>query len=109
MAEPATNDDRNLTIEGPLTIERTPQLKESIERLLSSGGDAEVGGPVVTLDLTEVTQIDMAGLQLLCASLREARRLEVQLTLVGAATMERLRRMSEFAGLSPLSQEGCGE
>lgn len=66
----------NFAIEGELTIYRVSGIHENISKVLASGNAIEI-------DLSHVTEIDGAGLQLLLAAKLESFARDAQLTLVG--------------------------
>jgi anti-sigma B factor antagonist len=63
-------------LSGEATIHRAAEIKQVCLALLEGKGSAE-------LDLSGVTEIDSAGLQILLLLAREARRLERPLRLIG--------------------------
>lgn len=71
-----TDTPSPLALEGPLTIYAALELKG---RLLAAVQDA----PELRLDLTQVTELDSAGLQMLYLAKREALRLGHSLQIVG--------------------------
>ena len=71
-----TAEKINFSIEGELTIYRASDIRNSVSKVLDSGNEIEI-------DLSRVTEIDGAGLQLLLAAKLESFARDAQLTLVG--------------------------
>lgn len=67
--------DSRLSLEGELTIYTAAEQKEKLVALVK-------GSPLSTLDLSGVTEVDSAGLQLLIMSKLEAERLEHRIEFV---------------------------
>ena len=65
-----------LAIEGELTIYRAAELKPAVLEPLQGGSDLEI-------DLSAVTEIDSAGVQLLMLSKRHAWTVQRELRLIG--------------------------
>jgi anti-anti-sigma factor len=65
-----------LSIDGELTIYRAAELRASLVTALADGGDLE-------LNLSAVTEMDSAGVQLLMAAKKSARASQRDLRLVG--------------------------
>jgi anti-anti-sigma factor len=79
--EPAMNAEqtsphRALPLDGEMTIYRAAELRASIASAIE-------GAAALTLDLSEVTEIDSAGAQLLIAARRTARETGCALTIAG--------------------------
>ena len=70
---------RKLRIAGDMTIYGAGELKKSIIESVSSGGRTE-------LDLSQVDEIDTAGVQLLILAVREARLLGKELGIISASS-----------------------
>jgi len=72
-----------MNIEGELTIYRAAELRTALQAALAAGGDLEV-------DLSGVTEMDSAGVQLLMAAKNSARATQRELRLTGhsAAVLE---------------------
>jgi anti-sigma B factor antagonist len=66
----------SLSIDGEMTIYRAAELRESLSAALAAGGDLE-------LNLSAVTEMDSAGVQLLMAAKKTARESQRELRLVG--------------------------
>jgi anti-anti-sigma regulatory factor len=62
--------------QGVLTIQRIAELKTELARTLANSG-------ALKIDLAGVTQVDTAGLQLLCSAHRTASAMQKQLALAG--------------------------
>jgi ABC-type transporter Mla MlaB component len=78
MAKKTASSTRKLSLEGDLDVFSIQQQWEKAQALLTTGnGSAEV-------DLSSVGDLDLSGLQLLCALDRDLRSKGVQLTVVGA-------------------------
>lgn len=71
-----------LSIEGDMTIYRAASLGEDIAKALDSGGDVEI-------DLSRVSEIDGAGLQLMLAAKRESKERGIALSFVGHSPVVR--------------------
>ncbi len=71
----ATSAVRRLTLQGDLTIHHAAHLKSTLLEALSSAALIEV-------DVSQVTEIDTAGLQLLLAAKRHASRQARRLKLI---------------------------
>lgn len=69
----------SFAIEGELTIFRVSDIREGVSKVLDSGNEIEI-------DLSHVTEIDGAGLQLLLAVKLESFARDANLTLVGHST-----------------------
>jgi anti-anti-sigma factor len=65
-----------LSIDGEMTIYRAAELRESLSAALAAGGDLE-------LNLSGVTEMDSAGVQLLMAAKKTARDSQHEVRLVG--------------------------
>jgi anti-anti-sigma factor len=93
---PAVNDDA-LRIDGEMTIYRAVELKEM---LFASAAASRA----TALDLSAVTELDTAGVQLLLLAQRAARARGVELTLQApsAAALEVLQRL----GLEQMCTDG---
>jgi anti-sigma B factor antagonist len=66
----------SLSIDGEMTIYRAAELRESLSAALAAGNDLE-------LNLSAVTELDSAGVQLLMAAKKTARESQHELRLVG--------------------------
>lgn len=75
MTSPAASDAQ-LRIEGEMNIYRAEELKRALLEPLQNGASLEV-------NLSGVTELDTAGLQLLLLAKRTAQKLQCQLRLVG--------------------------
>lgn len=86
-----------LRLEPELTIYSAAQLKQTLV-------DALVSRDALTLDLSDVCEVDSAGVQLLLAALRHAARHGVQCELAGhsAAVREAFALLGFDAQLAPL-------
>jgi anti-sigma B factor antagonist len=73
---PAPSAARVVRLAGDLTIQTAAETKATIMAALDDGGDLD-------LDLSELTELDTAGLQLLLLARREALQLGVGLILSG--------------------------
>ena len=71
-----TSPHRALPLEGEMTIYRAAELRASIAHAIE-------GATALTLDLSDVTEIDSAGAQLLIAARRTARETGCALTIAG--------------------------
>ncbi|WP_220461466.1 STAS domain-containing protein [Rugamonas apoptosis] len=90
-----------IVLDGELTIQYAGSVKPLLAQAFSSAAPA---APV--LDLSGVTDMDGAGLQLLLAFAQAVARAGGQLTLQGvpavvAAVLERYRVADQFAGVAP--------
>ena len=65
MAQKAKNEVMHLAIEGELTIFRTQELREAIMPVISASEEIEI-------DVSGVTEVDAAGMQLLVSTKIEA-------------------------------------
>ncbi len=72
----ASDDKVKFAIDGEMTIYRAEELKEHIRMALSTNRDVEI-------DLSRVTEIDSAGLQLMLSSKLESIVRSTQLSFVG--------------------------
>lgn len=93
----AADDDERLLIQGPMTFVRALELRDAVQ------GALEQQGSPVQLDLSDVTELDSAGVQLLLSakSTAAARGKELQLVGQSAAVLqvlELLRLDSHFGG-----------
>lgn len=86
-----TNALAPLALEGPLTIYVAQELKS---RLLGAVQDSDE----LRLDLTQVTELDTAGLQMLYLAKREATRLGHALHIVGHSAA--VREVFDLANLN---------
>lgn len=76
MGKTSTSDKAALSIEGELTIYRAAELKQTLI-------DQLVAHPKLEIDLSAVTELDTAGVQLLMLAKQTARAAEREVTLVG--------------------------
>ena len=76
MNDPTFAPAQVLRIEGEMTIYRAVELWSAIRRTFEKGGDIE-------LDLSEVSELDSSGVQLLIAAQQRARAVQRELRLVG--------------------------
>ena len=81
----------NVAIDGELTVFTASALKDQILEGLT-------GTQTLTLDLAQVTDADAAGMQLLIATVKEARRRGASVQLRSAPG--KLQSIVQFAGLS---------
>ena len=84
------------TVVENLTAARAAEIRDALLTQLGSGGDLE-------LDLSAVTEVDVAGLQLLCAAHRSAVAAGRELVVAGAS--EALREALRVSGLATAA--GC--
>jgi len=96
---------QELMLNGDLTVRRITALKGELEQVLATGR-------TVQLRLTEVAEIDLAFLQLLCAAHRQASRQEQILTVIGDAAgrfVEAVRQggFGRQVGCAADSMHGC--
>ncbi|MEI8161639.1 MAG: STAS domain-containing protein [Betaproteobacteria bacterium] len=82
-----TDDAKRLTVNGDLTIYHAAEVKK---RLIA---DIRAGG-VLELDLSQVGEMDTAGLQLLALAKRESQHLDHALRIVGHSPA--VREVIEF-------------
>lgn len=83
---------RELVWRGELTVQRVLQLKEELVSALASAEQ-------IRLHLVDVTEVDIAFLQLLCSAHRSASRMRRELTLVGPLPPA-LSEISQLGGFS---------
>ncbi len=88
-----------LAITGAVTVQRAGELKSLL-------ADALARTDRVAIDLSQVTDVDLCGLQLLCSARRTATQSRKSLALVGPKP-DALRRAAEEAG--GCVRSGCGE
>jgi len=69
----------SLVLDGELTIYRAAELRETLIAALAGVGE----GAALELDLTEVSELDSAGVQLLMAAKKSAQAAQRDLRLVG--------------------------
>ncbi len=81
-----------LVLEGPLTFQTIHAHRDAIMKSMGSSGD-------LTIDLSGVESIDLAGAQLLVAVHRSLAARNASLRVTHA---ERYRRICGFAGIQPL-------
>ncbi len=86
-----------LNLEGALTIQQAGDLKDALLRSLSSAEQ-------VSLHLEKVTDIDIAGLQILCSAYRTARAMNKSLILAGGLS-DALKKAVDDSGYS--CRAGC--
>ena len=84
-----------LSLDGRLTIDSSPRLRERVLAMLSGAGLAKL-----TLDLSNVPHIDCAGIATLLEALRVARSRKIRLQLTGLH--DRPRYLLEVTGLVSL-------
>ena len=94
----AREDGGVLAIAGALTIQRAGEVKALL-------ADALARADRVAIDLSGVTEVDLCGLQLLCAAQRTASRAQKRLDPAGPAP-DVFRRAALEAGVCVRS--GCG-
>lgn len=80
--EKKSGEKVSLNIEGDMTIYRAANLSEDIAQALDSGRDVEI-------DLSRVSEIDGAGLQLMLAAKRESKERGSSLSFVGHSPVVR--------------------
>jgi phospholipid transport system transporter-binding protein len=92
-------EGERMVVSGPLTL-------ASVSAVLREGS-AAIGQGARTVDLSEVGELDSSALALLLAWLREARHLNVSLSLVnlpqGLTTIARLYGVAELLSVAPAS------
>ncbi|RJX23147.1 MAG: STAS domain-containing protein [Desulfobulbus sp.] len=97
MNDTKSNDQRQLLLEGELTVNQAAILRRKLLDALAEGDWLEI-------DLDQVTAVDLAGLQLLCSAHRtaaaEGKRLTIKNTMVPA--LQEARTVSGF-----IMQQGC--
>ena len=84
-----------LCLDGRLTIDSSPRLRERVLAMLSGAGLAKL-----TLDLSNVPHIDCAGIATLLEALKVARSRKIRLQLTGLH--DRPRYLLEVTGLVSL-------
>ncbi len=84
-----------LSLDGRLTIDSSPRLRERVLAMLSGAGLAKL-----TLDLSNVPHIDCAGIATLLEALKVARSRKIRLQLTGLH--DRPRYLLEVTGLVSL-------
>lgn len=87
-----------LTIAGAVTVQRMEELKALLV-------DAMARADRVVIDLSQVTEVDLCGLQLLCSARRTAVQFHKSLAFAGPKP-DALLRAAEEAGVCVRS--GCG-
>lgn len=85
-----------LAIDGELTFGTAP---EQHARLLSA---LEAAAGTLTVDLSQVSSFDLAGVQLLYAAHRSAAERGIVLEIRYGANAERFGKLFRFAGLKPI-------
>ena len=105
VAEGAEGSLTRLSVQGEFTIHRAAELHPAFMSAIARGGDIQV-------DLSQVTEIDSAGVQLLAMLKRAAQAEQCDLLLVGhsSAVLDvfELLSLSSFFG-DPLFIESLGE
>lgn len=86
-----------LTLEGALTIQRAGDMRDALLRSLSSAEQ-------VSLNLEQVTDLDVAGLQVLCSAYRTAQAMNKGLLLAGGPS-EAFKKAVSDSGYS--CRAGC--
>lgn len=100
MAQVHVDARRNpvtVEISGDLTFAHVSEYRDELERAAGSGKDMDVA-------LEEVTNFDLAGVQLLFSLKRSAEAAGVSVAFHGGANDERFRKMLSFAGLPALGE-----
>ena len=95
-ADPRAQDPQILVIEGEMTIYRATELKQTLLGALAQPGSIHV-------DLSAVTELDAAGVQLLMLArqLADGRQKELRLVAISPVVVEVLELLSLKAYLAP--------
>lgn len=83
-----------------LTLANAGEVKEALQSALAAGGP-------ITVDATAVTEVDLAGLQLICATHRAAAREGRALEMAGGADCAALTAVIGALGFG--RDVGCGD
>jgi anti-anti-sigma factor len=91
-----------LNLPGELTISHVAEIKDAMVKALDEDGD-------LVLVTEQVTEIDVAGLQLLCSAVCTARERQVALRVAGGSPSSTICEAMEAAGLAEFtgSSTGC--
>ena len=85
------------SITGSLTVEEVKDHAAALRRLLEGNGDT-----TLSIDLENLVDFDLVGLQLLYSVEKECSAGGTQLLLAGDESRRRLENMIAFCGLPPL-------
>lgn len=85
------------TITGPLTVEEVGEHAEALRKLLADRNES-----TLVVDLGDLGQFDILGLQLLYSVQKECAARGKQLRLKGRENLRRLGNMIAFCGLPPI-------
>ncbi|MFP4431624.1 MAG: lipid asymmetry maintenance protein MlaB [Spirochaetaceae bacterium] len=91
------------TIAGPLTVEEVGGHAEALRKLLADGNES-----TLVVDLEDLGQFDILGLQLLYSVEKECTAARKQLRLKGRENVRRLGNMIAFCGLPPIEGVEAG-
>jgi len=98
IATARKNGETVISVHGRVTIDTSPDLRESLLAILQSGNLSRL-----TINLTNVPYIDCSGLATLVEALRLARRRSVEIELSGLH--DRVLYLLQVAGLLSLFQQ----
>lgn len=94
-------------IAGNLTVDTIQRHFEAVAALLSpTGSDEKIDPETLEVDLSDLGQFDLAGLQLLYSVEKECEKSGVTLSLVGRENVARIGNMIAFCGLTPIERQG---
>jgi anti-sigma B factor antagonist len=86
-----------VTVTGRVTVDSSPHLRSALLQLLRRGAE-----PVVVIDFSEVSYLDMSGLATLLEALRAAHQCSVRLRVLGMTGQSRM--LAEIAELDRIFQ-----
>lgn len=92
-----TASQSTVTVTGRVTVDSSPQLRSVLLQLLLRGAE-----PLVVIDLSEVSYLDMSGLATLLEALKAAHRRSVRLRVLGMSGQSRM--LAEIAELDRIFQ-----
>ena len=72
-----SEDEKSLKIEGPMTIYEIQEIHKELNQIMENGE--------VTIDLTDVTDCDTSGIQLLCSAAKTAKEKDIKLSYTGTS------------------------
>jgi anti-sigma B factor antagonist len=91
-----------VTVAGRVTVDSSPHLRSALLQLLRRRAE-----PVVVIDLSEVSYLDMSGLATLLEALKAARRHSVTLRVLGMTGQSRM--LAEIAELDEVFRSAGSE
>lgn len=99
------SEGMSLALTGPLTLETVTEISRDLSSKLET---ARESSQPLLVELQDVTQFDLSGLQLLYSFIITAESAGVSLSFSWGDIGERLNKMCRFAGLKPIAEGQVG-